>query len=201
MKSPASMSKAPSASACIAPLWAMGSALIQSLFDPPTKRRVPACLAGAVGHCNCSGAAGLSDRSQSGPQCDSDDERFFSSIETHFKVNIPNVTDSVARDLMRKIRLMYNKIQKVLTVIATDRVVGNPGSPETALTPLGGIDNPSAFITIGRDFHNSNANMRAAVLIHEGAISPTPPARTPLPNNRHRTLRLISASIGDRAKR
>ena len=96
------------------------------------------------------------------------DIEFFSSIETHFKVNIPNVSDSVARDRLRKIRLMYNKIQRVLTVIATDRVVGNPGSPEKALAPLGGIDNPSAFITIGRDFHNSNANMRAAVLIHEG---------------------------------
>ena len=63
---------------------------------------------------------------------------------------------------------MYNKIQRVLTVITTDRVTGNPGDPNKALVPLGGIDQPTDFITIGGDFHTSNANMRAAVLIHEG---------------------------------
>ena len=94
------------------------------------------------------------------------DVAFFSSIETHFKVNIPNVSEAVARDRLDKIKRMYFKIQKVLTVI-NERVVGNPGVPDKALAPLGGIDISSAFITIGRDFHNSNANMRAAVLIHE----------------------------------
>lgn len=97
------------------------------------------------------------------------DIQFFSSIETHFKVDIPNVTDVVAKDRLRKIRAMYVKIQRVLTVIATDRIVGNPGVPDKGLGPLGGIDIPSEVMTIGRDFHNSNANMRAAVLIHEGA--------------------------------
>jgi len=96
------------------------------------------------------------------------DIEFFSSIETHFKVNIPNVSESVARDRLQKIRQMYQKIQRVLTVIATDRIVGNPGVPDKALAPLGGIDIPTEVMTIGRDFHNSNANMRAAVLIHEG---------------------------------
>lgn len=96
------------------------------------------------------------------------DIAFFSSIETHFKVNIPNVSESVARDRLLKIKQMYQKIQKVLTVIATDRIVGNPGVPDKALAPLGGFDIPTEVMTIGCDFHNSNANMRAAVLIHEG---------------------------------
>jgi hypothetical protein len=96
------------------------------------------------------------------------DIAFFSSIETHFKVNIPNVSESVARDRLLQIKRMYGKIQRVLTVIATDRIVGNPGVPDKALGPLGGFDIPTQVITIGRDFHNSNANMRAAVLIHEG---------------------------------
>jgi hypothetical protein len=98
------------------------------------------------------------------------DIAFFSSIETHFKVNIPNVSDSVARDRLRKIKLMFSKIQRVLAVIGpgSSRVLGNPGVPDKALAPLGGLDIPTQFITIGRDFHNSNANMRAAVLIHEG---------------------------------
>ncbi|MEO8653483.1 MAG: peptidoglycan-binding domain-containing protein [Ramlibacter sp.] len=96
------------------------------------------------------------------------DLAFFSSIETHFKVNIPNVIESEARDRLRKIKSMYLKIQRILTVIATDRIVGNPGVPDKALGPLGGFDIPTEVITIGRDFHNSNGNMRAAVLIHEG---------------------------------
>lgn len=98
------------------------------------------------------------------------DIAFFSSIETHFKVNIPNVSESVARDRLRKIKQMFLKIQKVLDVIGpgSTRVLGNPGVPDKALAPLGGINNPAQFVTIGRDFHNSNANMRAAVLIHEG---------------------------------
>lgn len=95
------------------------------------------------------------------------DIAFFASIETHFKVNIPGVPKSVATDRLRKIKRMYLKIQKVLTVI-NDRVIGNPGVPDKATAPLGGIDVPTQFITIGRDFHNSNTNMRAAVLIHEG---------------------------------
>jgi peptidoglycan hydrolase-like protein with peptidoglycan-binding domain len=96
------------------------------------------------------------------------DLAFFSSIETHFKVNIPGVSESVARERLLKIKRLYEKIQRVLTVIATDRIVGNPGVPDKALGPLGGIDIATEVITIGRDFHDSNANMRAAVLIHEG---------------------------------
>jgi hypothetical protein len=98
------------------------------------------------------------------------DIAFFSSIETHFKVNIPNVSESEARDRLRKIKQMFLKILRVLSVIGpgSTRVIGNPGVPDKALAPLGGIDIPTEFITIGRDFHNSNANMRAAVLIHEG---------------------------------
>jgi hypothetical protein len=97
------------------------------------------------------------------------DIAFFSSIETHFKVNIPNVSESEARDRLRKIKQMFLKIQRVLGVIGpgSTRVIGNPGVPDKALAPLGGIDIPTKFITIGRDFHDSNANMRAAVLIHE----------------------------------
>src|SRR5262245_2177716 len=97
-----------------------------------------------------------------------EDLAFFSSIETHFKINIPNVSDSVAKDRLRKISGLYLKIQRVLTVIATDRIVGNPGVPDKAKAPLGGIDIPTKFMTIGRGFHTANANMRAAVLIHEG---------------------------------
>ena len=98
------------------------------------------------------------------------DIAFFASIETHFKVNIPNVSEAVARDRLRKIKQMFLKIQRVLDAIGpgSTRVLGNPGVPDKALAPLGGIDTPTAFVTIGRDFHNSNANMRAAVLIHEG---------------------------------
>jgi hypothetical protein len=48
------------------------------------------------------------------------DIAFFSSIETHFKVKIPNVSESVARDRLLKIKQMYIKIQKVLTVIGLE---------------------------------------------------------------------------------
>jgi peptidoglycan hydrolase-like protein with peptidoglycan-binding domain len=98
------------------------------------------------------------------------DIEFFSSIETHFKVNIPTVSDVVARARLAKIKQIYLKIQNVLTVIGpgSARVLGNPGVPDKALGPLGGINHPTAFVTIGMDFHNCNANMRAAVLIHEG---------------------------------
>lgn len=98
------------------------------------------------------------------------DIAFFSSIETHFKVNIPSVSESEARDRLRRIKEIYLKIQKVLDAIGpgSSRVLGNPGVPDKGLGPLGGFDRPNEFITIGRDFHNSNANMRAAVLIHEG---------------------------------
>jgi hypothetical protein len=98
-----------------------------------------------------------------------EDIAFFSPVETHFKVNIPSVAESVAKDRLLKIRRTFLKIQRVLAVIAFDRVMGNPGVPDKALGPLGGFDIPGQFITIGRDFHNSNSNMRAAVLIHEGA--------------------------------
>lgn len=99
-----------------------------------------------------------------------DDIAFYSSVETHFKVNIPGVAQSVAIDRINKIRLMYLKIQNVLNAIGpgSNRVIGNPGVPDKALGPLGGFDIPGQFITIGSDFHNCNANMRAAVLIHEG---------------------------------
>ena len=76
----------------------------------------------------------------------------------------------MARDRLAKIKQMFVKIQRVLGAIGpgSTRVMGNPGVPDKALAPLGGIDIPTAFVTIGSDFHNSNANMRAAVLIHEG---------------------------------
>lgn len=98
------------------------------------------------------------------------DIAFFASIETHFKVNIPGVSKSVASDRLAKIRQLYVKIQRVLDAIGpgSTRVLGNPGVADKATAPLGGINVPSQFVTIGADFHNSNANMRAAVLIHEG---------------------------------
>ena len=97
------------------------------------------------------------------------DIAFFASIETHFKVNIPGVSKSVASDRLAKIRQMYVKIQRVLDAIGpgSTRVLGNPGVADKATAPLGGINFPNLFVTIGADFHNSNANMRAAVLIHE----------------------------------
>lgn len=100
-----------------------------------------------------------------------EDIAFFASIETHFKVNITQVSDTTARDRLNKIKSMFLKIQNVLNAIGpgSTRVMGNPGVPDKATAPLGGIDDPKSFVTIGNDFHNSNANMRAAVLIHEGA--------------------------------
>ncbi|HOL37494.1 MAG: hypothetical protein JSR43_14945 [Proteobacteria bacterium] len=97
------------------------------------------------------------------------DIAFFDSIETHFRVGIPRVTDVQARQRLGRIRQMYVKIQRVLDAIGpgSDRVVGNPGVPDKALAPLGGFDIAGQVITIGRDFHDSNANMRAAVLVHE----------------------------------
>lgn len=94
----------------------------------------------------------------------------FAPIETHFKVNIPGVSKSVAVARLDRIRQIYVKIQGVLNAIGpgSTRVLGNPGDPAKARAPLGGINNPADFVTIGADFHNSNANMRAAVLIHEG---------------------------------
>jgi hypothetical protein len=88
-------------------------------------------------------------------------------IETHFKVNMRNVPMLEARNRMSKIREMFEKILQVLTVLETDRLVGNPGVTAKAMAPLGGINRPAEVVTIGGDFHNSNANMRAAVLIHE----------------------------------
>lgn len=98
------------------------------------------------------------------------DIAFFASIETHFKVNIPTVSEAVARDRLQKIKTLFLKIERVLNAIGpgSSRVMGNPGVPDKALGPLGGINIPGQFITIGRDFHNANPNMRAAVLIHEG---------------------------------
>lgn len=98
------------------------------------------------------------------------DIAFFASIETHFKVDIPGVSKSVATARLNKIKEMYLKIQRVLNAIGpgSTRVLGNPGVPDKATAPLGGINFPNLFVTIGGDFHNSNANMRAAVLIHEG---------------------------------
>lgn len=100
-----------------------------------------------------------------------EDIAFYKSIETHFKVDIPNVSQSVATDRIRKIKRMFLKIQVILGAIGpgSSRIVGNPGDPAKARAPLGGFDRPPEFMTIGRDFHESNANMRAAVLIHEGA--------------------------------
>ena len=41
-----------------------------------------------------------------------EDIAFFSSIETHFKVNIPNVSEQVARDRIIKIKRIYEKISE-----------------------------------------------------------------------------------------
>jgi hypothetical protein len=98
------------------------------------------------------------------------DIAFFASIETHFKVNIPGVSKSVASARLARIREVYVKIQRVLDAIGpgSTRVVGNPGIRAKATAPLNGFNVPGQFVTIGADFHRSNANMRAAVLIHEG---------------------------------
>ena len=95
-----------------------------------------------------------------------DEIDFFAPIQIHFKVNIPAVVETIATDRMDQIITIYQGILKVLGA-GTSRMVGDPNNPNKATAPLGGFGK-SDVITIGKDFANSNLNMRAAVLIHEG---------------------------------
>jgi hypothetical protein len=95
-----------------------------------------------------------------------DEIKSFEPIQIHFKVNIPSVQDTVAKDRIDKIIELYRTILKVFGT-GTSRMVGDPNNPNKATAPLGGFAK-SDVITIGKDFANSNPNMRAAVLIHEG---------------------------------
>jgi peptidoglycan hydrolase-like protein with peptidoglycan-binding domain len=94
-----------------------------------------------------------------------DEIQFFEPIQIHFKVNIPSVQDTEATDRMDKIIKLYQGILRVFGT-GTSRMIGDPNNPNKATAPLGGFSN-SGVITIGKDFANSNTNMRAAVLIHE----------------------------------
>jgi hypothetical protein len=92
--------------------------------------------------------------------------QFFEPIQIHFKVNIPSVEDTVARDRIDKIIELYRTILQIFAT-GTSRMVGDPNDPNKALADMGGFTS-GGVIRIGRDFANSNSNMRAAVLIHEG---------------------------------
>jgi peptidoglycan hydrolase-like protein with peptidoglycan-binding domain len=96
-----------------------------------------------------------------------DEIKSFEPIQTHFKVNIPSIPDTDATDRIDKIIKLYQGILKVFG-LGMKRFQGDPNNPNKAIAPLGGFDNDQ-MITIGKDFANSNTNMRAAVLIHEGA--------------------------------
>ncbi|MFC1642198.1 hypothetical protein ACFL5O_05840 [Myxococcota bacterium] len=98
-----------------------------------------------------------------------DEIRSFKPIETHFKVRIPSAQDVEARDRVDRIAAIYARILQALGQLSGARLVGDPSVPHKAMAPLGGFSNPSSVITIGADFANSNANMQAAVLIHECA--------------------------------
>ena len=95
-----------------------------------------------------------------------DEIKFFEPIQIHFKVNIPSISESDAQDRIDKIIELYQTIQRIFAT-GTSRMVGDPNDPNKALAPLGGFA-AGSNITIGKDFANANANMRAAVLIHEG---------------------------------
>jgi peptidoglycan hydrolase-like protein with peptidoglycan-binding domain len=97
-----------------------------------------------------------------------DEIKSFEPIETHFKVNIPVVSETEAKDRIDKVTKIYNRILLVFAELPTNRLVGKPASTDKASAPLGGFD-LGLNITIGSDFANSNENMRAAVLIHEAA--------------------------------
>lgn len=96
-----------------------------------------------------------------------DEIKSFESIQTHFKVNIPAVSETDATDRIDKIVTIYRDIQKVFA-LGTSRMQGDPSNPNKAIAPLGGFAR-NEKITIGKDFADANANMRAAVLIHEAA--------------------------------
>ncbi|HET7544440.1 MAG TPA: hypothetical protein VFK05_31430 [Polyangiaceae bacterium] len=98
-----------------------------------------------------------------------DEIKFFESIEIHFKVRIPENTDVVATTRIDRITSTYTLIRQALGVLVTGRLVGDPALPSKAQAPLGGFTIADTSVTIGNDFHNSNSNMRAAVLIHECA--------------------------------
>ena len=95
-----------------------------------------------------------------------DEIKLFEPVQIHFKVNIPAVTDIVATDRMDQLIALYGTVLQVLGA-GTSRMVGDPNDPNKATAPLGGFG-AGGVITIGSDFPNANANMRAAVLIHEG---------------------------------
>ena len=95
-----------------------------------------------------------------------DEIKFFEPIQIHFKVNIPAISETDAKDRIDQIIELYQTIQKIFAT-GTSRMVGDGTNPVKASAPLGGFAAGSK-ITIGRDFANANANMRAAVLIHEG---------------------------------
>ena len=97
-----------------------------------------------------------------------DEIKFFEPVETHFKVRIPAIPDTDARERIDKITRIYQRVQRALGQAPT-RLVGDPSSNDKAYAPLGGFDHADKMITIGMDFANSNANMRSAVLIHEAA--------------------------------
>ena len=90
----------------------------------------------------------------------------FEPIQIHFKVNIPAISETDAKNRIDKIVELYQTIQRIFAT-GTSRMVGDPNDPNKASAPLGGFAAGSNF-TIGKDFANANANMRAAVLIHEG---------------------------------
>ncbi|MCZ2153697.1 MAG: hypothetical protein LC114_07325 [Bryobacterales bacterium] len=95
-----------------------------------------------------------------------DEIESFKPIQIHFKVNIPVVEESTAKDRMDKIIALYEGLQKVFAT-GTTRMVGDPNNPHRATAPLGGFGRKGSVITIGKGFDISNLNMRAAVLIHE----------------------------------
>jgi|ERR1035437_4289508 hypothetical protein len=95
-----------------------------------------------------------------------DEIKSFEPIQIHFKLNIPAISETDAKDRIDKIIELYQTIQKIFAT-GTSRMVGDPNDPNKALGPLGGFA-AGNMIMIGKDFANSNANMRAAVLIHEG---------------------------------
>ena len=95
-----------------------------------------------------------------------DEIKSFEPIQIHFKVNIPAVSETEANDRINKIIELYKTIVRVFGT-GTTRMVGDPNDPNKATAPLGGFA-AGGVITIGKDFANANANMRAAVLIHEG---------------------------------
>jgi hypothetical protein len=95
-----------------------------------------------------------------------DEIKSFEPIQIHFKVNIPSVEETESKDKIDKIIELYRALLKVFGT-GTTRMVGDPNNSNKATAPLGGFGR-GGVITIGQDFANANANMRAAVLIHEG---------------------------------